>query len=131
VASIRREVALRADPAKVWAALLDLGALPKLAPGVVLNARMEDGVRLVTFANGLQLREWIVDIDPVARRLVMASTGGRIVHLNSSVQIFVEGQQQCRVVWVVDFLPNEISDRVRDIVDREVNAARSVLEQRE
>jgi carbon monoxide dehydrogenase subunit G len=131
LASIRREVGLRADPAKVWAAILDLGALPKLAPGVVLNARIENDVRVVTFANGLQLREWVVDIDPVARRLVMASTGGRITHLNSAVQVFVDGYQLCRVVWVVDFLPNEISDTVRDIVDREVAAARNVLERDE
>ena len=128
MASIRREVALRVESEKVWAAILDLGALPKLAPGVVLEARVEGDVRLVTFANGVQLRERVVDIDPVARRLVIASTGGRIEHLNSAMQVFVEGVHRCRVVWIVDFLPNDIRENVRDILDREIVAARAVLE---
>lgn len=131
MASIRREVELRVNSDEVWAAILDLGALPKLFPGVVANARMEGDMRVVTFVDGTELHERLVDINPVTRRMVVATVGGRIQHLNSAVQVFAEGQRRSRVIWVVDFLPNEIIDRVRDIVDREVAAARETLERPE
>ena len=129
--SLRREIMLKVNPEKVWAAILDLGALPKLTPGVVLTAEMEDDMRLVTYADGLQLREWVVDLDPIARRLVMTSVGGKIKHLNSSIQVFAEGRNRSRVEWICDFLPAEIGPSVHDIIDREIAAAKQVLERGE
>jgi hypothetical protein len=69
VASIRRELVLEVRPIDVWAAVRDVGALhERLVPGFVV----ENGARIVTFANGLVARELIVDIDDDARRLVWA-----------------------------------------------------------
>jgi hypothetical protein len=64
-------------PEDVRGAVRDVGAVHKrLAPGFVADTRLEDDTRIVTFANGLVLRELIVDIDDEARRFVWAAVGG-------------------------------------------------------
>jgi hypothetical protein len=70
MASIHREVRIRTDAQKAWSALRDVGALhTRLAPGFVTDVRLEEGARVVTFGNGLVLRELIVDVDDEARRV--------------------------------------------------------------
>ena len=54
MSSIRREMVIEARPHDVWAAVRDVGAPHKhLAPGFLVDTRLDDGVRVVTFANGL------------------------------------------------------------------------------
>ena len=72
MASIRRELVLEARPIDVWAAVREGALRERLVPGLVVDTRLENGVRIVTFANGLVARELIVDIDDDARRLVWA-----------------------------------------------------------
>ena len=74
MASIRRELVLEARPIDVWAAVREGALRERLVPGLVVDTRLENGVRIVTFANGLVARELIVDIDDDARRLVWAAT---------------------------------------------------------
>ena len=52
-----------------------LGPYTRLVPGFVVDTRLEDGARVVTFGNGLVARELIVDIDDGARELVWAVVG--------------------------------------------------------
>ena len=76
MASIRREILIEARPEVVWDAVRDVGAVhERLAPGFVVDTRLEDGARVVTFASGLVAREVIVDVDDGARRLVWAVVG--------------------------------------------------------
>ena len=99
MASIRREFLIEVAPENVWAAVRDVGALHwRLAKGFVVDTRLEDGARIVTFANGLIARELIVDIDDAARRLVWAAVGGRMTHHNASLQVFAEGEGASRAV---------------------------------
>ena len=54
MASIRREFLIEVGPENVWEAVRDVGALHwRLAKGFVVDTRLEDGARIVTFANGL------------------------------------------------------------------------------
>ena len=46
------------------------------------------------------------------RRLVWGAIGGSLTHYNGAVQVFSEGQNQSRVVWTADFLPNEAADQL-------------------
>ena len=41
----------------------------RLAPGFVVDTRLEEGARIVTFANGLVARELIVDVDGGRKRV--------------------------------------------------------------
>src|SRR2546422_512184 len=69
MATIRREIRIKADPERVWAAVRDVGAVhERLAPGMVTGTEMDGDTRLVTFAHGAVARELLVSLDDVARR---------------------------------------------------------------
>jgi hypothetical protein len=52
------------QPRRRVAALRDVGALhTRLVPGFVVDTRLEAGARIVTFANGMTVREQIVTVD--------------------------------------------------------------------
>ena len=51
MATIRKEFSLNTAAEKVWDALRDFGAVHvRLAPGFVLDTRLDGDVRIVTFA---------------------------------------------------------------------------------
>lgn len=109
MASIRREMMVEARSGDIWDAIRDVGMVhTRLAPGFVVDTRLEEGARVVTFGNGLVARELIVDVDDQARRLVWAVVGGRPSHHNASLQVFSEGERRSRVVWLADLLPNDL-----------------------
>ncbi|KJS33725.1 MAG: polyketide cyclase [Desulfatitalea sp. BRH_c12] len=110
MATIYKEILLAAEPDDVWAAIRDVGAVhTRLMPGVLVDTRMDGDARVVTFASGLEVREWIVTIDDDARRLAYASVGGRATHHNASFQVFADGQGRTRLVWITDVLPDELA----------------------
>jgi len=50
----------------VWEVLRDIGALhTRLVPGFVTDTKLERGECIVTFRNGMVVREPIVDIDDI------------------------------------------------------------------
>ncbi len=86
MASIHKEMLIKARPEDVWAAIRDVGAVhQRLAPGFVIDTRLDEDARIVTFANGAVVRERIVDIDDQARRFAYAAVGGRTTHHNASM----------------------------------------------
>ena len=110
MASIYKEILLDADPQDVWAAVRDVGAVhEKLVPGVVVDVKLDGNARVVTFADGLVVRELIVTLDDNARRFVYASVGGRATHHNASFQVFPHGDRGTRLVWITDVLPHELA----------------------
>jgi len=130
MASIFKEVLIECDPAAVWDAVRDVGAVhTRVAPGFLTACRMEDAprARVVTFANGMEARELIVDVDDAARRLVWALVGGRLTHHNASMQIIPEGAGHARVVWVADLLPNELAPVIAAMIDQGLAAMKGTL----
>ena len=113
MASLRKDISTRARPADVWAAIRDIGALhTRLVPGFVIDTRVEPGARIVTFANGLVVREPIVAIDDANMRLVWSAEGGRTRHYNASVQVFAEMDGTSKVLWIADFLPDAAAGEI-------------------
>src|SRR5687767_15484066 len=101
--SIRRQIVTSAGPDAVWDALRDIGALhTRLVPGFVVNTRLEPGARVVTFGNGLVVREVIVDVDDYAKRVVWSARSERLTHHNASAQVFASSAGETRVVWIAD-----------------------------
>ncbi len=89
MATIKEELFVAASVENVWDAARDVGALAtRLVPGFVTEARLEGNVRIVTFANGITVREPIVTIDEDERRLVWSAEGGVARHYNASLQVF-------------------------------------------
>lgn len=129
MASIRREVCIEVAPEAVWAALRDVGALhTRLVTGFVTDCVLEGDVRTVTFANGMVARELIVDVDDNARRLVWSAVGGRLSHHNASAQVFAEGPQHSRVVWIADLLPHALAPAMAGMIEQGTAAMKNTLE---
>jgi carbon monoxide dehydrogenase subunit G len=129
MATIRKEILLDAPAEAVWAAVRDVGAVhERLGRGFLADTRLEADARIVTFANGMVLRELIVDIDDEARRLVWAAVGGRLTHHNASMQIFPDGNGGTRLVWIADFLPNELDGNIRALVDQAAGAIKRTID---
>jgi uncharacterized protein YndB with AHSA1/START domain len=128
MASIRLEMALRADPAMVWNAVRDVGAIhTRLAPDFVKDVKLEGDARVVSFANGLVAKEQIVTIDNAARRLAYAVVQGRPTHHSASIQIVPE-TGGCRLVWIADLLPNELEGPIGAMMQQGMDAMKRKLE---
>ena len=130
MASIRKEAIVDVKPEAVWDAVRDVGALhQRLVPGFVVDTRLEEGARVVTFANGVVARELIVDVDDAARRLVWSVVGSpRLAHHNASMQVFAEGHRQSRVVWIADVLPHEVAAYIGALMDQGLATLKKTLE---
>jgi carbon monoxide dehydrogenase subunit G len=131
MASIRQEILLEATVEDVWDAVRDIGALHKrLVPGFVTDTRLEEGARIVTFANGLVVRELIVSVDDQARRLVWSARGERLTHHNASAQVFPAGEGRSRLVWIADLLPDEMAGDIRQMMELGAVAMKKALDRR-
>lgn len=132
MATIRKEILVKARAETAWDALRDVGALAtRLVPGFVTAVKMEEGARVVTFANGVTAREVIVSIDPVERRVVWSSVGGRLSHHNGAAQILPEGPEACRFVWTTDLLPDAMAPAIETMVSQAMPIIRATLEKAE
>jgi hypothetical protein len=113
MATIYKEILTKAHPDEAWAAIRDIGALhTRLVPGFVVDTKLEPGVRVVTFGNGMTIREPIITLDENARRLVWSAETGRTTHYNASAQVFSEAGGTSRIVWMTDLLPDEVAPAV-------------------
>ncbi len=131
MASIRKEILLESSAENVWAAVRDVGALHhRLVPGFVVDTRLEEGARVVTFGNGMVVRELIVDLDDESRRLAWSARGGRLTHHNASVQVFADEVRRCRLVWIADLLPNELAGEIRAMIDQAAAVMKKTLDGR-
>ncbi|MCC8363784.1 SRPBCC family protein [Lysobacter sp. A6] len=129
MASIRKEISIAAEPADVWDAVRDVGNIHvRLVPGFVTDCRLEGDDRIVTFANGLVVREPIVDIDDDQRRLAWAAVAEQFRHYNASVQVFAEGADRTRLVWIADLLPNELEETVQSMIEQGLAVMKQTLE---
>jgi hypothetical protein len=95
----------------VWALLKRFEAVHELAKGFVTNTEMEpSGARLVTFVNGVQVREWLISSEDKERRLVYAiKDSPNYTHYSAAAQVFEDGEGS-RFVWTVDFLPDAMAE---------------------
>jgi carbon monoxide dehydrogenase subunit G len=126
MASLHRDIPINASPDHVWAVVRDFGAVQKLAPGFVVDAKLDGDARVVTFANGNVAREMLVDCDEARRRLVYAISNERVKHYNASVEIVGDGATS-RLVWTVDVLPNEIAPYISGQMDQAARAMQQAL----
>ncbi|MEO7337230.1 MAG: SRPBCC family protein [Caldimonas sp.] len=127
MASLHHEIDVAVEPAEAWSAISDIEATDRLFPGVLTACRVEDGARVVTFANSLVVRELIVDIDPRRRRLAYASVGGSLTHHHATLQVFEAGTGGSRIVWSADFLPQSMAGLVDGLMVQGSRALRQAL----
>jgi hypothetical protein len=134
MASIIKEIFIDADPADVWTALADFGAVhERLVPGFVVESVVDGpGRRVVTFFNGAVAREVLVGIDEDARRLAYSVVDGplRATHHNASAQVVAEREGGSRFVWITDVLPDDLAAGIGEMMDRGIGVIKQTLELR-
>jgi carbon monoxide dehydrogenase subunit G len=129
MASIRKEIETRAPPEDVWDAIRDIGALhTRLVPGFVVDTRLEPDARIVTFGNGMKVREPIVDVNDEARRLVWSAEGAGLTHYNASVQVFAGPGNGSRIVWIADLLPHDMKGPIEAMIEQGMAVMKKTLD---
>ena len=129
MATIQREIEIARDKSFAWDAIRDVGAIHRrLVPGFVVDCKLEDDSRIVTFANGRVVREVIVTVDDETYRHAWSVRSEPFTHHNASIQVFKEGPTKCRVVWIADLLPNELADTVEKMIVQGLDVMKRTLE---
>ena len=107
MATLHKEIEIAAPRALVWDALRDIGALhTRLVPGFVVDTKLDGSdARIVTFGNGMVVREPILSIDDDRHRLAWCAESDATTHYNAVIEV-LEAPGGCRVVWTTDLLPN-------------------------
>ena len=129
MATIRQEIHIDAEPAEVWDALRDWGALhTRLAPGFVVDLQLDQGDRVITFFTGNVVRERLLGVEDDERRLAWSIVDGPYLHHNGSAQVFDADDGGARFVWIADVLPDEIAPRTSDMMQRGTITIKETLE---
>jgi hypothetical protein len=129
MATIHKEIEIERNKEFVWDAIRDVGAIHKrLVPGFVVDCKLEGDSRIVTFANGMVVRELIVDVDDKTCRHSWSARGEPLSHHNASIQVFSAGEDKCRVVWIADLMPNEVAEAIGKMIQQGLNTMKQTLE---
>jgi hypothetical protein len=127
--TIQKEIGIARDGSFVWDAIRDVGAIHRrLVPGFVVDCKLEGDSRIITFANGMVVREVIVTVNDETCRHAWSARGEPFTHHNASIQVFTEGAGKCRVVWTADLLPDEVTDTVEKMMLQGSDAMKRTLE---
>jgi hypothetical protein len=128
MASLHKEIRIHVRAEDVWDAVRDIGALHmRLVPGFVVDTRIEGDSRVVTFGNGMVVREPILSVDDERRRLAWGAIGGRTTHYNASLQVIAEADG-ARVVWTTDLLPHELAGAIGGMQEQGLAIMKKTLE---
>src|SRR5262245_7606752 len=129
MASIRKVISIDAPPEDVWDAICAVGDVHKrLAPGFVVDTKLDRDIRAVTFANGMKVREQIVDRDDALRRFVYSVIEGGPTHHNASMQVFAEVNGRSRLLWIADLLPHEAAENMDAMMEKGAAVIKQALE---
>lgn len=130
MATLHKEIHIAARPEVIWDAARDIGALhTRLVPGFVVNTQVEGNARIVTFGNGMVVRELIISVDDQRRRLAWTAIGGRTTHYNAVLEMLADGSGT-RVVWVIDLLPDEMAEPVTAMQGNGLTVMKETFERR-
>lgn len=132
MASIHIDIPIGADPATAWAAVRDFAAVhQRVAAGFVTDSRMDGDDRIITFENGAQARERLVDLDDERRRLVysVVESSLGLTHHQASVEIVDPADKGggSRLVWTADLLPDSVRPIVEAMMGRGAEAITRTL----
>ncbi|WP_321877840.1 SRPBCC family protein [Paraburkholderia bannensis] len=126
MASLYRDISLDSGAPGAWATLRDSRNIARVFAGVLTDVQVDGDLRSVTFANGNVVQERIVTVDDAAMRVAYTVCGPNFEHYAASMQIVadeVDPGERCRLVWIIDFLPDERRAMVEPLMDAGCAAA--------
>ena len=118
MSSIWWEVTIAVPADVAWASLRRVDLAHELFAPVLVDGKISGDVRTVTFANGMAVRERIVDVDEARMRISYTVLDDVFEHHNASMQIVPIDSDSCRFVWITDFLPAGKAEMVRPLVEQ-------------
>ncbi|MFD2768603.1 SRPBCC family protein [Micromonospora eburnea] len=133
MASIRNEISIKSSADDVWKVIGDFGTGPsRMAPGYVVDTRIDGDCRVVTFADGTVARERFISVDGDARRIVYTVIGDTLCpnHDNASMQVVAEDQHHCRLIWIHDVLPDDLAVPIQTAMAQGAAVIKRTLESR-
>ena len=129
MASITEQVTIAVDAGRAWAALRDVGRAHELFAPVLVKGSLDGDVRTVTFANGMEVRELILDVDDQRRRVGYAVLNGPgMEYHHASMQVTDAGPGKCRFVWITDVHPGSVVANIAPLVTQGTQALKKNLE---
>lgn len=128
MASILKSVDIDAPADAVWDAVADFGAVhTRFAPGFVTNVELIPGARMVTFANGVVLKELFLGRDDDQRRLAYSVRTDGFDHHNASFSVVDLGSGRSRIDWRADVLPDSVAPMVSGMMQDGLKVAQGVV----
>ena len=132
MASIYTQTTLEVDSETAWTALRQVGEAHKLFAPVLTDGRLNGDTRTVTFANGMVVRERILDIDNERKRVAYTVLDGPgMAYHHASMQIVHAGGGRCHFIWITDFLPGELAETLTPLIEQGTEALKRNLEARQ
>jgi hypothetical protein len=128
MATIRKVFEVTAPAERVWEIFRDVGAVhTRLAPGFVVDTKLDADARVVTFGNGFVARERIVAVNDELRRLAYAAVLKEGQHHNASFEVTALSNDRTRIVWTTDVLPDAVVATVGPMIEHGTEVMRETL----
>lgn len=119
MATIRKNIDVNTPADEVWDVIRDVGAVhTRFAPGFVVDTVLEPGARSVKFANGVVVRELIIDVNESLRRLAYAAVGGIAEHHSASFEVIALTPERTRIVWTTDVVPEAAAVQIGAMIEQ-------------
>lgn len=132
MATIRKEIVIKANAKHVWDVVSDIGAVhQRFVPGYTLDTRLDGDDRILFFPHGGVVRERIVSVDEETHRLAYSVIEGSIpslIHHHASFQVFAANDNESILVWITDFLPKHTEPEMRIRIDRASQVIKQTIE---
>ena len=132
MASIYTQTTLEVDSETAWTALRHVEDAHKLFAPVLTDGRLNGDTRTVTFANGMVVRERILDVDNERKRVAYTVLDGPgMMYHHASMQIVDAGGGRCRFIWITDFLPGDLAQTLTPLIEQGTDALKRNLDARQ
>jgi hypothetical protein len=129
MSSIHHQLMVDVPAETAWAALRLVGQAHRLFAPVLADGQLDGDLRTVRFANGMVVKERILDINDDVRRVAYTVTDGPgMSYHHASMQILDAGPARCLFVWTTDFLPPEIGGNLTPLIEQGSKALKANLE---
>jgi hypothetical protein len=123
MASIYREIMVEVGVEPAWTALRAVSDAHRLFAPVLVDGELNGDMRTVRFANGMVVREHILDVDDTRRRVAYTALDGPGMSFHhASMQVLDAGPERCRFVWL------EIRGNIEPLIEAGSNALKQNLE---
>ncbi len=129
MASKTEQVTVAIDADRAWAALRDMGGAKALFAPVLADSSIDGDVRTVRFANGMVLRERILDVDNARRRVAYTALDAPgVTFHHASMQVVDAGPGRSEFIWITDAHPPEVIEQMSPLIQQGTQALKKNLE---